>query len=277
MLNSVGGCDWIASSNAAWAQVYPLTGKGATKITFTIGPNFRQQPRTAVFSIAGQTFTINQAAGAGDYMRRLIRLLYYFYLGRLASEQEVAIQKGGGLQDIQLGEAFFNALEFNESGRFVAGLYVGLLNRNAEYSGWLFQRNAFATNIVTQADLVRNFINAQEYFLKFGDPTVREYVILLYRYILLREPSEAEINLQGNELVRTGNRVELARAFLRSNEFRNGTGPRLTAFLLYATLLQRDPSDAERTATEQALRNGTPLRVLIEAIMRGGEFQANFN
>jgi hypothetical protein len=37
---------------------------------------------------------------------------------------------------------FLNSLEFNLGGRFVAGLYVGLLDRNAEFGGWQFQRDA---------------------------------------------------------------------------------------------------------------------------------------
>jgi hypothetical protein len=70
-------------------------------------------------------------------------------------------------------------------------------------------------------------------------------VTLLYRHILLREPSNSEIDFQAAALARGTTRVQLAANFLDSLEFRNGTGPRLTAFLLYATLLQRDPTPVE--------------------------------
>lgn len=44
---------------------------------------------------------------------------------------------------------FVTSSEFNLGGRFTAGLYVGILARDAGYSGWLFQRNALATGLVS--------------------------------------------------------------------------------------------------------------------------------
>ena len=47
-------------------------------------------------------------------------------------------------------------------GRFIAGLYVGLPGRDAEYDGWLFQRNALATGGATPPGLVLNFLNSSD-------------------------------------------------------------------------------------------------------------------
>jgi hypothetical protein len=137
-------------------------------------------------------------------MRRFARLLYFSYLGRVPTVSGVCGQINGGLGRTDMAMAFLNTPEFNFNGRFVAGLYIGLLNRDAEFSGWQFQRNAVASGNgkVTQTQLVENFISSAEYRLKFGTPSDGEYVRLLSRYILLREPSPAEVGLQVAELAR---------------------------------------------------------------------------
>lgn len=76
--------------------------------------------------------------------------------------------------------------EFNRVGRFVAGLYAGLLARDAEPGGWLYQRNAIATGQATTTLLTSNFLNSAEWGLRFGTPNDTEFVRLLYRNVLLK-------------------------------------------------------------------------------------------
>ena len=161
--------------------------------------------------------------------------------------------------------------------RLVAGLYVGLLNRDAEYSGWLFQRNALATGVVGQVAVVTNFIGSDEWKLKFGSPNDADYVKLLYRYVLLREASPNEVMGQVNA-INAGivNRTTMANAFLNSGEFRNGTGPRLISFLLYATLLQREASADEKNALAAQVPI-TPLLTLINNFLNSPAFTAVLN
>ena len=45
--------------------------------------------------------------------------------------------------DLFLG--FYNQSEFNLGGRFLAGMCVGIIDRDAEHSGWLCQRSALAS------------------------------------------------------------------------------------------------------------------------------------
>ncbi len=61
--------------------------------------------------------------------------------GEWPSPSEIAfqVQNGFGAGRSGLASAFLNSEEFNIGGRFSAGLYVGLLNRDAEFGGWLFQ------------------------------------------------------------------------------------------------------------------------------------------
>ena len=175
---------------------------------------------------------------------------------------------------------FLQHAEFNLGGRFIAGLYVGILDRDAEHSGWLFQRDALATGVVPQAQLVSNFIDSAEYSLKFPLTTAEAFVRQLYKYILLRDPNPNEVTFHVNSSLTPNtraSRIELARRFLNTNEFRDGTGTRLTCFLLYATLLQRDPTPQERAECAAKLGAKVPILDLIEEIIGKPEFMNQLN
>jgi len=170
--------------------------------------------------------------------------MYFGFLGRLPTAAELSAQlaalQGGSLSWTGLAVGLFNSTEFNNAGRFISGLYVGILGRDAEYAGWLFQRSAFLAGQVNQAQLAANFLNSLEYQMKYGTPTDNAYVLLLYQNVLRRTPSQAELNAQLALLSSGTSRAQLAMNFLTSAEFQQNSGPKLTAFLQYACLLVRD-------------------------------------
>jgi hypothetical protein len=275
--------EWTATSNAPWLQVYPLTGPGSQAVTYTVFPYFKSAPRTGTITINGVPFAVTQSAATGTNDERFVRFIYFNFVGRLPSSAELASQVAAlaaGTTRAQLVLNFFNSLEFNLGGRFIAGLYVGLLDRDAEYSGWLFQRNALATGIVPQVQLVSNFMNSAEYRLKFPNTAADSFVRQLYRYILLRDPDAGETafhittSLTPNTLTA---RISLASSFLNTSEFRRGTGTRLTVFLIYATLLQRDPIGPEAVVAAAELDGGAPPIDLIRRIVESREFIDQFN
>jgi hypothetical protein len=266
-------CPWAASSVFGWLQVYPLSGTSGGTLNYTVFPNFTGSDRVGTISVAGKTFTVTQSRNPGTPQRRFIEMLYYSFLNRLPVTTEVAFWEGllaGGKSREDMVVDFLNSEEFNLTGRFVAGLYVGILNRDAEYGGWLFQRNALTSGIVFPDGLVQNFINGAEFKLKNPVLTDAEYVRLLYRQILLREPLQAEVDFQVGALTSVG-RVVLARTFLNGAEFRAGTGPRLMAFLLYSTLLFRDPAATERQSVMTQLWAGVPVKTPVSTILNGAE------
>jgi M6 family metalloprotease-like protein len=271
------GCAWSARSDSAWLQPFPLGGSGAGTVEYTVFPNFSTRARTATLALAGNSVFVNQAAAEGTNAERFVALVYFTFLGRMPSASEIAQQAGAlgaGVSRSALAMSFFNTPEFNLGGRFVAGLYVGLLDRDAEYDGWLFQRNAYATGIVTQLQLVRNYLDSDEYKLKFGTPDNSTFVRLLYQHILLRTPTQSEVDYQVANAVIPHGRVQTAANLLNSAEFRAGVGPRLTAFLLYACLLQRDPSSSERALRIAQVQAAAPeLATLIGEIVNGPEFR----
>lgn len=100
---------------------------------------------------------------------------------------------------------------------------------------------------------------------------------LLYRHILLREASDAEVAFQSNALTAGTTRTQLATNFLNTVEFRNGTGPRLTAFLLYSTLLLRDASAGDLAARVGQLQAGMPVQTLVSEFLNTPEFNTLLN
>jgi hypothetical protein len=259
------GCTWRASSDASWVQVYPLTGSGSAAVQYTVFPNFSTQERSATLTVGGQPFRVTQAGAAGTPMQRFVRLLYFNFFGRTASDAEVQFQVNSGLSREQLALNFFNSTEFTLGGRYVAGLYVGLLNRDAEYGGWLFQRDALAAGAIDSTTAARNFLTSPEFSLRFGTLSDSAFVTLMYRQVLLREPTSAEVAFQVAHL--NVGREAIARNMLLSQEFAIGTGPRLTAFLALACLLGREPVAAEFSS---AL--ALPPAQLLQQVIRSPEF-----
>lgn len=264
-------CQWSATSSASWLQVFPITGSGNAMLYYTVYPNYGTMQRTAAITAGGQSFTITQAGSPGAYNDRFVGQMYFNFFGN-PSSSEVAFHVGrlnAGLARADLVMNFLNSAEFNNAGRYVAGLYVGILDRNAEYRGWLFQRNALVRGQVNQLQLVSNFISSEEFRAKF---CCLRFVQLMYENVLLRPPSQAEVDYQERALASGTSRAQLASNFLNSNEFRTGTGPRLTAFLLYATLLQRDPSTQELVYRGGQIQSGVPVRNLVDEMLNSQEF-----
>jgi hypothetical protein len=248
------------------------------RVESVVFPNFSGRSRTALVTVAGKTQTIIQSANTLTEDERVIQLASFNFFGRLPTTQELALQvnalrTGAQKSKADLFEGFSRSSEFNLGGRLVAGLYVGLLDRDAEWSGWLFQRNALSRGIVDPTSLVRNFLISAEYRAKFGEPDNASYVRLLYRYVLLRAPAQSEVDFHAKTLEEGLPRVQVATNFLNSDEFRKGTGPRLSAFLLYATILNREPNSLERSGRVSDLERGVPMLELIRAILDSAEFR----
>ena len=175
---------------------------------------------------------------------------------------------------------FLTSEEFNIGSRFAAGLYVALLNRDAEYPGWLLQREVLATTKRPIGDeqfsLVYNFLLTPEFNLQHPTMTPEEFVRLLYAQVLLRTPAQDEVAFHiahSGDLSKPGlPRARLARDFLNSEEFRIGVGPRLTASLIYYVLWQREPTSAERVALVQRLSNGASVRSTVNEILTSAAF-----
>jgi len=277
-LTTGDACAWLAASDQPWAQVFPISWTGSRPVEYTVLPNFTTRSRTALLSIAGQPFTVTQPGSTEFEMRRFVRQMYFNFFGRLPSEAEVEFNvnaiSAGIVTRTSLVLNFFNSAEFNLAGRFIAGLYVGILNRNAEYGGWLFNRNALTSGAVQYTSLVNNFLDSAEFKLNNPSLTNRQFAALMYRQILLREGASAELDFMEAALAGGLSRVQFATNFLQSLEFRLGTGPRLTTFVLQACLLLRDatPTEFANAVMRLSPPSNTPVSTLFSEMLASVEF-----
>ncbi len=278
MIASDPRCAWTVMSDRPWVQVYPLSGTGSATLSATVFPNFRSTLRTAGIKVTGATgvpFLTTQAASTHTQTERFVDLLYFGFFGRLPTTPELAFHTKSltaGTTRADAATNFMGSSELALGGKYVGGVYIGILNRDAEYGGWLFQRNAMIGAQVSPQALVANFLGSAEYGLRFGTPNNSEFVRLLYRYILGREASTAEVNFQAGALTGGTTRSFMAYNFLSSTEFRTRTNARLDAFLLYTGLLSRNPTDTELTAT-MATINNSGLKAAIANLLATPEFE----
>jgi uncharacterized protein (TIGR03437 family) len=64
-VSAPGACAWTATSNANWLTITAGgSGSGNGAVNFTVAANGETSPRTGTLTIAGQTFTVTQAAAA---------------------------------------------------------------------------------------------------------------------------------------------------------------------------------------------------------------------
>jgi hypothetical protein len=268
---STPSCAWTATSNRPWLQVGTASGTGSRTLSYRVYPNFGSQTRTGTITIGGVAVNVTQSASTEPVARRFIRLLYFSYFGRAASDEEVSAWIATGASRRVLAASFLRSQEFNLAGRFVAGLYVGILNRDPEFSGWIFQRDEISTGAGQQCVFANNFVNSAEFALRNPNLTNEGFIRLLYLQVLGREPSPSEIGTQLPALQAIG-RGQLACNFLNTDEFRLGKDARLTAFLLYATLLLRDSSEQERTNLRNVLTtNPSALEPLLDLFTNSSE------
>lgn len=238
----VGGCAWTSTSSAPWILHASQSGFGAASIRYAVAPNFGAAARNGSIFVGGRPIFLTQEGSTDSDDVRFVKLLYHNFLVREPAAAEIkgwtdALTAGTSRRDVAV--MFAAGREFQLGGRFISGLYFGLLARDAEFSGWLHQLTALAAGFVTQTSLVGNFLNSEEYKLRFGTPDDAGFVRLLYRHILLREASQGEVDFQAGALkngIQT--RTTLAATFLNSPEFALVAGPRLTAFVLHASTLR---------------------------------------
>ncbi len=63
-VTTTSGCGWTATETSSWLTITSgASGSGSGSVAITIGANTSTSSRTATLTVAGQTVTVNQAAG----------------------------------------------------------------------------------------------------------------------------------------------------------------------------------------------------------------------
>ena len=98
----------------------------------------------------------------------------------------------------------------------------------------MFQRNAMSQYGARPHGLVANFLDSAEFKLRNPNRNNADFVRLLYRQILGREATQPEVDFQ---VANMNSRVNLAVAFLTSEEYKIRVGPRLTLTTIIGQML----------------------------------------
>ena len=61
------GCPWTATSGNSWLSISPGSGSGTSTVIYCYTTNTIRNARSGSLTIAGQTFTVNQAAASGGF------------------------------------------------------------------------------------------------------------------------------------------------------------------------------------------------------------------
>ena len=66
-VNGNSGCPWTATSGNSWLSISPGSGSGTSTVIYCYTTNTIRNARSGSLTIAGQTFTVNQAAASGGF------------------------------------------------------------------------------------------------------------------------------------------------------------------------------------------------------------------
>lgn len=273
-------CSWEVSANVPWMRAL----KAPSAITLFIDPNFAPRDRTGILAIGSQTLTVTQTASTATEGERIARLLFFELFGRSARADEIAANAVPLLADTAgTVTNLFNAGETALRSRYIVSLYRGLLRRNPEFTGWLLQRNNMADNDTKDPAGIRNamiqsFLDSAEFKLNFGEPENPDFVRIIYRQVLGREASQAEVDFQVKVMGCTSRcqdkQIVFARDILLIPEAVRRVEGGAAALMMYHALLLKEGHPVDIEAIETALRGGKTLRDAIAEIVARDDFKA---
>lgn len=273
-------CSWNARALASWVRVQGADSLAGRTITgtatlnmFVLG-NPERAARTGTVTIAGQTYTVNQAAGSPVLANTAF--VQNLYLDLLARRPENAglnfwvnqIETGAQTRE-QVAGAYFAAPEFLETAQFVISFYLGLLTRDPDFSGWEYWMTQLRSGR-TRISVVTDVMGTPEVSAIYDPLTLPDFVNALYVNLLGRAATPAEIAYWvGSGL----SRPEIVLQFLESAEFQNRIQRRARANACYLGFLRRTGEPAGLDFWEAYQTSGT-LAGLVTEFVNSPEYLA---
>jgi hypothetical protein len=210
-----------------------------------------------------------------DSINFVVRQSYLDFLMR-DPESQAVIDWRSGFPRSSLVKDLYESAEFSGTGGFTARAYRTLLGRDVEAGGWRFQAGAIKRGIQSTWGLLGGLIYSAEFQQRYPAALSdnKEFIRVLYRNALLREPSTQEVD---NHAVQTWtSREDKAQAFMNSQEFELKHGNRIYAHLLYVILLRRDsgPGDADWWADQ--MNAGRSRESVAESFLGSAEYGLRF-
>jgi hypothetical protein len=175
-------------------------------------------------------------------------------------------------------EQFINGGEFQANVAPMARLYFGTYLRIPDYGGLLFWTGEFQSGRRSFNDIATAFASAPEFVARYGNPTNRNYVNLLYQNIIGRAADQAGSDFWTGQLdsgVRT--RGQMLAAFTESPEYKAVRAAEIFVTLQYAAMLKREPSQTEFDTLVSRLRaNNLTQNTSVSTTISSTEYRGRF-
>lgn len=148
---------------------------------------------------------------------------------------------GGTLTREQIILGFVRSAEFRESISPVVRLYLAYFDRAPDYNGVVHWMGRFQAGMAL-ADISQAFAQSAEFAQKYGQKTNAEFVQLVYRNVLGRQPDPTGYSfwvgqLDAGRVSRGGVMVN----FSQSPEYAAASAPAVAVSMLYTAMMQRTP------------------------------------
>lgn len=265
-------------SSVSWVTITQFYyNNQSVTITYAVAANPSLAPRTGTLIFAGAIFTVTQDGNNQAFVSQL----YLDLLERNADPGGLAFWTNdidsSALTRAQVAQSFFTSPEFGGNGAFVFGCYLGILGRNADFSGWDYWYAALQGDNLTQTAVLNSFLASPEYAQRFGAPDTRTFVDELYQNTLKRAPDPAGESYWINAL-NTGafTRAQVVTAFIVSPEFVAGNRNLVNASMLYFGFLRRNSDPSGLSFWLGELDGGFPLKDAINGFITSPEYLARF-
>jgi hypothetical protein len=227
-----------------------------------------------------QSFTVTPGQVKTISTQAFVTQLYLDLFSRQPDAPGLAYWQGlidsGAVTRAQAAASFFTSQEFSQSGLYAIKLYVAVLGRDPDYTGWLGWFNALNAG-TSQMAMLTIFLSSQEFQATYGPLSNAAFVTLVYQNVLGRAPDSAGSQywigqLNSAQTTRTG----VMSAFINSAEFGAVIRPRAYANLLYMGFLRRTADPSGLAFWTGALANPTALPGAINGFITSTEYLARF-
>lgn len=276
-LSTPVGCSWIATSSAPWITISGAgIGAGSASIPLVAAANPGPTISGSV-SIMGMASTVVQTGAQTPAAEALATHLYLDVLGRapdpggldyFARAMESGLLSGG-----QAASQMYTSVEFINLWQLVASSYRAILARDADYQGWLYHTAVVQRGILRPSQVINSFLASSEFTDAHGNTSDADFITILYRNALGREPDPSGFDYFWNALASGAmTRDQVVTAFIGSPEYMEHNGSRLLPLLLYFTLLRRDADPSGLSYYSGLLQSGIPLDRIINDVLASPEY-----
>ncbi len=258
-------------------EIMTASGQSLSAEDFTIGMLF-DMAHTPVEPLPPEPMMVRGTSGADG-------LIGDSHNDTLVGEGGNDLLSGGAGADLLKAEA--GRSSFDTASDQVVRLYQAALGRAPDDSGHRLWADQIERGRLSGAEVAERFIGSKEFQKVYGATDNAEFVTLLYRNVLEREPGTSERDLWARALDNGLARNEAVWRFSESAEFRKAMLPETLehsfaslqaawhddVFRLYQATLGREPGISGLMVWSQSLAAGRDYLDVVRGFVESREFQ----